>query len=68
MRRLLPGPFVGALAGFALGFLTSFSLASLGGDVQGWPAVGLGVLGAIIGCLVGVFLHGPAGRARTVAR
>ncbi len=68
MRRLLPDPFVGALAGFTLGFLASFSLTSLGVDVSGWPAIGLGVLGAIVGCTVGAFLHGPAGRARTVAR
>jgi hypothetical protein len=68
MRRLLPDPVVGALAGFALGFLASLNLAYLGIDVSGWPAIGLGILGAIAGCVVGLFLQGPPGRARTVAR
>ncbi len=68
MRRLLPDSLVGALAGFALGFLTAFPLGSLGIDVSGWPAVGLGIVGAVLGYAAGSFLQGPAGRARTVAR
>jgi hypothetical protein len=68
MRRLLPDPVVGALAGFGLGFLASFSLFFLGIDGSGWVAIGLGLLGAMVGGVVGVFLQGPAGRARTVAR
>jgi hypothetical protein len=38
MRRLLPDPVVGAMAGFILGFLTVFPLVSLGVDVSGWVA------------------------------
>ena len=68
MRRFLPDPVVGALAGFALGFLAAFPLASVGVDVSGWPAIGLGICGAIVGGVVGAFLQGPEGRARTVAR
>ncbi len=65
---LLPDPLIGALAGFGLGFLTAFPLASLGVDVTGWPSIGLGICGAIVGGVVGAFLQGPEGRARTVAR
>jgi hypothetical protein len=68
MALHFPGPVNGALAGFCLGFLASFSLVSLGVDVSGWPAIGLGVLGAIGGYAVGAHLQGPPGRARTVAR
>jgi hypothetical protein len=55
------------MAGFILGFLSAFPLGSLGVDVSGWPAIGLGVCGAIVGGVVGAFLQGPEGRARTVA-
>jgi hypothetical protein len=68
VRLLLPDPLIGALAGFGLGFLTAFPLASLGVDVSGWLAIGLGICGAIVGGVVGTFLQGPEGRARTVAR
>jgi hypothetical protein len=67
MRLLLPDPLVGAFAGFGLGFLTVFPLTSLGVDLSGWPAVGLGICGAIVGGVVGKFRQGPEGRARTVA-
>ncbi len=67
MRRFLPDPVVGALAGFGLGYLTAFPLGSLGVDVSGWPAIGLGICGAILGGVVGAFRQGPEGRARTVA-
>ncbi len=68
VRLLLPDPFIGALAGFGLGFLTAFPLGSLGVDVSGWPAIGLGIGGALVGGVVGTYLQGPQGRARTVAR
>jgi hypothetical protein len=68
MRRLLPDPVVGALAGFAVGFLASFPLASLGVDVSGWPTIGFGMLGAVAGYVVGLSLRSPSGRARTIAR
>lgn len=68
MRQILPDPVVGALAGFVVGFLTAFPLGSLGVDVSGWPAIGLGICGAIAGGVVGAFHRGPEGRARTVAR
>jgi hypothetical protein len=67
MRLLLPDPLIGALAGFGLGFLISFPLTSLGVDVSGWPAIGLGICGAIVGGVVGTLLQGPEGRARTAA-
>src|SRR5262249_36640220 len=48
MRRLLPDPVVGAMAGFVLGFLASFRLVSLGVDrASGLLPLGLGVLGAV---------------------
>src|SRR3954453_14639593 len=68
MRRLLPDPVVGAFAGFAVAFLASFNLAYLGIEVSGWPTIGLGILGAVGGSVVGSFLQSPSGRARTVAR
>ena len=67
MRRLLPA-IVGALAGFAVGFLNSFNFVFLRVDVTGWPAIGLGVCGAILGGLIGAFVQAPDGKARTVAR
>jgi hypothetical protein len=68
MRWLLPDPLVGALFGFGLGCLLAFALTFLGIDLSGWPAIGLGVCGAILGGVVGAQLQGPEGRARTVAR
>jgi hypothetical protein len=68
VRRLLPDPVVGALAGFVLGFLGSFSLDFVGVRGEGVVTVVLGALGAIIGCVVGVFFRGPPGRGKTVAR
>src|SRR5262245_25764548 len=69
MRRLLPDPVVGALAGFAVGFLSSFSVNALRvGRGSGLVPLGLGVLGSAAGCVVGVFFRGPEGRARAVAR
>ena len=68
MRWILQDPVVGALAGFGLGFMASLNLAYLGMDGSGWVAIGLGILGAIAGCVVGFLLQRPAGRARTVAR
>ena len=67
MRRLLPA-IVGALAGFAVGFLNSFNFVFLRVDVTGWPAIGLGVCGAILGGLIGAFVQAPDGKPRTVAR
>jgi hypothetical protein len=68
MKWLLPDPVVGAMAGFVLGFLASFSLDLLVVDRSGLAPLGLGVLGAIAGCVVGVLLQGPEGRGRIVAR
>jgi hypothetical protein len=67
MTWSLPSPLVGILAGFGLGFMASFNLILLGIDGSGWVAVGLGLLGAIGGGVMGYFLQGPVGRARTVA-
>jgi hypothetical protein len=58
----------GALAGFPLGFLFSVSLILLGADLSGWPTIGLGICGAMVGGVVGAHLQGPEGRARTIAR
>jgi hypothetical protein len=68
MQRFLPDPVVGALAGFILGFLASLNVAYLGLDVSGWPVVGFGVLGAVVGYVVGSLFQSPSARARTVAR
>jgi hypothetical protein len=67
MRRLLPDPVVGALAGFALGFLASFNLAYLGIDVSGWPTIGFGIVVAFGGYVVGSCFQSSSGRARMVA-
>ncbi len=68
MRRFLPDEFVGACAGFVLGFLASTNLARLGVDVTGWPVVGFGLLGALVGSLVGAGFQSPVARVRAVAR
>ncbi len=68
MRRFLPDEFVGACAGFVLGFLASTNLALLGVDVTGWPVVGFGLLGALVGSLIGAGFQSPVARARAVAR
>src|SRR3954469_25092895 len=68
MRRLLPDPAAGGFGGFILGFLACFNLAYLGVEVAGWPAIGLGLLGAAGGYVVVFLLHSPSARARTVAR
>jgi hypothetical protein len=68
MSWVLPGSVVGVLAGFALGALTSFILNFLGVDSSGLPSLGLGLLGAVAGYVVGVLFNGPPGRGRTAAR
>src|SRR5690348_10938586 len=68
MKRLIPDPVVGALAGFALGFLASVNFVYLGMDISGWPVIGFGILGAVGGYVVGAFLQSPSSRKRTVAR
>jgi hypothetical protein len=66
MRWLLA--VVGALFGFVVGGFSPMSLAWLRVDLSGWPAFILGICGAIVGGVVGAYLQGPEGRARTVAR
>ena len=56
------------MAGYAIGFLAAFPLASMGGNVSGLTTIGLAVCGMIVGGGVGSLLQGPEGRARTVAR
>jgi hypothetical protein len=56
------------MAGFVLGFVASFNLGYLGIDVEGWPPVGCGILGAVGGYVVGSLFQSPSSRARTVAR
>jgi hypothetical protein len=56
------------LAGFVVGFLSSFSLGFLGLDGTGWVAVALGALGAVGGGAIGLALRSPSDRARTTAR
>jgi hypothetical protein len=68
MSLRLPGSIAGVSAGFVLGFLMVFPLDLVGVHFSGWPAIGLGVLGACVGGVVGAFLDGPPGRGRTVAR
>lgn len=68
MKWVLPNPITGALAGFILAFLASGNLALLGVDVAGWPAIECAMLGAILGCFIGLHLDLPPGRPRTVAR
>jgi hypothetical protein len=63
----MPDPVVGALAGFGLGCLVAFAVTWLGVDVSGWPVIGFGICGAIIGGVIEALLQGPQGRARTVA-
>jgi hypothetical protein len=68
MKWLLPIPLVCAMAGFVLGFLSTFSFLAIQIDASGWPALGLAALGAVLGWGVGMLLQGPEGRGRTVAR
>ncbi len=68
MKWLLPDTLVGALAGFGLGVMLSFNLGFLGVDGSSWPSLGLGLVGAILGCMVGACLRSPDARARTIAR
>jgi Rhodopirellula transposase DDE domain len=67
MSWLLPNPVVGALVGFGVGFLASFSLQLVGIDASGLGTIFCGLLGAVAGCVVGVFLQEPPGRGKTVA-
>jgi hypothetical protein len=55
------------MAGFVVGCLASFSLVALGVN-PGPTVLAVGLLGAILGCLVGAHVQGAPGRARTVAR
>jgi hypothetical protein len=67
MRWFLPDPVVGALAGFLLGFLGSANLLFFGIDLPRFVPVAFAVLGALAGCVVGVFRQGPPGRRKMVA-
>src|SRR5579859_2106430 len=66
MKWLLSNAVVGAFAGFILGFLVSLNLGYLGIAVSGWPVVGFGLAGAVIGSAVGAAL-GSSGRLKLVA-
>jgi hypothetical protein len=68
MSWVLPGSVAGASVGFVLGFLSVFPLRVVGVDASGWPASGLGLLGALAGGVVGSNFDGSPGRGRTVAR
>jgi hypothetical protein len=68
MSLLIPGPVVGIGVGFVLGFLAVFPLRVVGIDASGFPSLGLGLLGAAAGGVVGALYDGPPGRGRTVAR
>jgi hypothetical protein len=67
MKRFLPDPLVGAMAGFSVGFMASTNLEFLGIDVAGWPVLGLAILGAVVGCLVGLGFQSSSARTRAVA-
>jgi hypothetical protein len=70
MKRLLPDPVVGALAGFVLGFLSYIALSDLGLPLPGVPGFGPIVgafLGALCGGAVGVLNQRPAEQGGTVA-
>jgi hypothetical protein len=56
LDRFLPAPVVGALAGFAVGFLFCISLGIFGISIEKLPIgpLGTGLLGAICGCAIGL--------------
>ena len=70
MKRFLPDPVVGALAGFVLGFLAYIALKDLGLPLPGVPGFGTIVgafLGALCGGAVGVLNQRPAEQGGTFA-
>src|SRR5690348_10651398 len=65
----VPGPGRRCLGGPCGGCPGLSDLACLGLEALGWPAVALGVLGAVGGYAVGTLVPSPAGRmARAAAR
>jgi hypothetical protein len=66
VRRLLPDPVVGVLAGFGVGFMAAISFSFLGFDTPRSLSLAGGVFGAIGGCVVGVLRQGPPGSGRAV--
>lgn len=70
MKRLLPDPLVGAMAGFVLGFLVSAALKTLGLPIPGIPGWGTIIgafLGALCGGAIGLLNQRPADQGGTVA-
>lgn len=68
MKRLFREPLIGAMAGFVEGFFFAISLAVLGIDASGWPAVGIAIFGAVVGGILGLAFQSSHTRTRAVAR
>ena len=70
MKRILPDPVVGAMAGFILGFLAFIALTMLGfiPEVLRFGSVVAGILGAVAGWMVGSWSDRPTEQGGTVVR
>jgi hypothetical protein len=68
MEKILPDQVVGALAGFLVGYLGVGALIFLGWAVPRTLLIPAGIIGAVGGGLVGVYLRRPAEQGGTIAR
>ena len=67
IKRILPDPVVGALAGCGLGILAWTGHDIWLRELLGFVLIAFVVVGAIGGCVIGLLRQGPPGRGRTVA-